>query len=47
MNKVELKNHEQSLLWAVTSILDKICPDRESFENALDEFKNHLINKFD
>lgn len=43
----ELKKHEQSLLWCVESILDKICIDNESYNIALDDFKSHLINNFD
>lgn len=43
----ELKRHEQSLLWTVESILDTICVDSESYNNALNDFKSHLINSFD
>lgn len=42
----QLKNHEQSLLWTFESILDKIVPDGESYNIAINEFKNQLINKY-
>lgn len=43
----EMRNHEQALLWCVESILDRICIDSESYNIAIDDFKNHLINNFD
>lgn len=43
----ELKNHEQSLLWTVEYILDRLCVEGEAREIALDEFKSHLVNKFE
>lgn len=41
----QIKNHEQSLLWIVESILDKIVPDEESYNIAINEFKRQLINE--
>lgn len=43
----ELKRHEQSLLWTFESILDYLCTDAESYNTALNDFKEHLINKFE
>lgn len=43
----DLRNHEQSLLWAVESILDNFCFDPEAYNNAINDFKSHLINSFD
>lgn len=42
-----MRNHEQSLLWTLESILDDLCIDAEAYEIAMNEFKEHLINKFD
>ena len=47
MTELELKNHEQSLLWTVESILDGLCVEGEAREIALNDFKSHLINSFD
>lgn len=44
---VDLRNHEQSLLWTVESILDNLCLDTEAYNNAINDFKSHLINSFD
>lgn len=41
----QIKNHEQSLLWTLYSILDKIAIEGEARDIAIKEFKDHLINK--
>lgn len=41
----EIHNHEQSLLWTFRHILDKIVPDKESYDIAVKEFKEQLIFK--
>jgi len=41
----EIHNHEQSLLWTFRYILDKIVPDKESYDIAVKEFKEQLIFK--
>jgi hypothetical protein len=42
---IQLKNQEQSLLWTLYSILDKIAIEGEARAIAIKEFKDHLINK--
>ena len=41
----QLKNQEQTLLWTLYSILDKLAIEGEAREFAIKEFKEHLINK--
>lgn len=41
----QLKNQEQSLLWTFYSILDKLAIEGEARDIAIEEFKDHLINK--
>ena len=43
----ELKNHEQSLLWTVQYILDRLCVEGEAREIALNDFQSQLINNFE
>lgn len=43
----ELRNHEQSLLWTMESILDGLCVEGEAREIAMNDFKEHLENNFD
>ena len=43
----EIKRHEQNLLWAFESIIDKIVTDNGAYNIVMDEFKSKLINNFD
>lgn len=40
----ELRNHEQSLLYTLYSILDGLAVEGEARDIAIEEFKKHLIN---
>lgn len=42
---IQLKNQEQTLLWTLYSILDKLSIEGEARDIAIKEFKEHLINK--
>lgn len=44
-NAIILKNQEQSLLWTLYSILDKLAIEGEARDIAIRDFKEHLINK--
>lgn len=44
-NAIILKNQEQSLLWTLYSILDKLAIEGEARDVAIRDFKEHLINK--
>jgi hypothetical protein len=46
MNKIEMRKHEQSILWKFEHILGKLVLDPDSFLNITDEFKKVLINEF-
>lgn len=39
------KNQEQTLLWTLYAILDKLAIEGEARDIAIKEFKEHLINK--
>lgn len=41
----QFRNQEQTLLWTLYSIFDKLVIVGEARENAIKEFKEHLINK--
>lgn len=41
----EVRIHEQSLVWTMQSILDKLEITGETLQNARAEFVEHLINK--
>lgn len=41
----QFRNQEQSLLWTLYSILDKLAIEGEARDIAIKEFKEHLINK--
>lgn len=42
--KSELRNHEQTLLYTLYSILDGLAVEGEARDIAIKEFKEHLIN---
>lgn len=44
-NTIILKNQEQSLLWTLYSILDKLAIKGEARDIAIRDFKEHLLNK--
>lgn len=41
----QFRNQEQTLLWTLYSILDKLAIEGETRDIAIKEFKEHLINK--
>ena len=41
----QFRNQEQTLLWTLYSILDKLAIEGEARDIAIKEFKEHLINK--